>query len=225
MNPLARTLEALLFLSPEPAPPTGRGRQIRLRRLTAALEELPPTTRRVSAGWSCASSRAAGRWHGAGAGGGRAPPAGPAAHPAADAGTVRDARDRRLPAARVAAGDHPHPRRRRRFGVRHAAGARPDRGVGALAVRCCPLSDPAFLKLSAYPLGNLPEPAAWDPTPDEESDLRERLLSAGDVRAGRQPGGRGRRLSDDADALRRPGRADARRRRRALGHLARLRRS
>ena len=31
---------------------------------------------------------------------------------------------------------------------------------------------------------DLPDPATWDPTPEEESDLRERLLRAGEARAG-----------------------------------------
>ena len=54
---------------------------------------------------------------------------------------------------------------------------------GAVLYRTTPL----FLKLFGLnQLSDLPDPSAWDPTPDEEHDLRERLLSAGDVRAGRQ---------------------------------------
>lgn len=42
-----------------------------------------------------------------------------------------------------------------------------------------------FLKLFGLPsVKDLPDPSAWDPTPDEESDLRERLLKAGDLRSG-----------------------------------------
>ncbi len=33
-------------------------------------------------------------------------------------------------------------------------------------------------------LSDLPDPARWDPSPAEEKDLRERLLAAGDARAG-----------------------------------------
>ena len=54
---------------------------------------------------------------------------------------------------------------------------------GAVLYRTTPL----FLKLFGLnALNDLPDPSAWGPTPDEENDLRERLLSAGDVRAGRQ---------------------------------------
>jgi segregation and condensation protein B len=42
-----------------------------------------------------------------------------------------------------------------------------------------------FLKLFGLAsLEDLPDPAQWDPTPDEEADLRERLLKAGEARAG-----------------------------------------
>src|SRR3954462_13786840 len=43
---------------------------------------------------------------------------------------------------------------------------------------------PRFLKLFGLrELGELPDPGQWDPTPDEEADLRDRLLKAGDARA------------------------------------------
>ena len=43
----------------------------------------------------------------------------------------------------------------------------------------------AFLKLFGLrSLEDLPDPAQWDPTPEEEADLRERLLKAGEQRAG-----------------------------------------
>ncbi len=45
-----------------------------------------------------------------------------------------------------------------------------------------------FLKLFGLEgLADLPDPAAWDPTPEEEASLRERLLRAGDARAGADP--------------------------------------
>jgi segregation and condensation protein B len=51
---------------------------------------------------------------------------------------------------------------------------------GAVLYRTTPL----FLKLFGLAkLEDLPDPAQWDPTPDEEADLRERLLSAGEARA------------------------------------------
>jgi segregation and condensation protein B len=44
---------------------------------------------------------------------------------------------------------------------------------------------PLFLKLfDLQALENLPDPAQWDPTPEEQRELRDRLLAAGDARAG-----------------------------------------
>jgi segregation and condensation protein B len=55
---------------------------------------------------------------------------------------------------------------------------------GAVLYRTTPL----FLKLFGLAsLDDLPDPAQWDPTPDEEADLRERLLKAGEARAGGGP--------------------------------------
>jgi segregation and condensation protein B len=52
---------------------------------------------------------------------------------------------------------------------------------GAVLYRTTPL----FLKLFGLSsLDDLPDPAQWDPTPDEEADLRDRLLRAGEARAG-----------------------------------------
>jgi segregation and condensation protein B len=52
---------------------------------------------------------------------------------------------------------------------------------GAVLYRTTPL----FLKLFGLAsLDALPDPTQWDPTPDEEADLRERLLKAGEARAG-----------------------------------------
>jgi segregation and condensation protein B len=45
-----------------------------------------------------------------------------------------------------------------------------------------------FLKLFGLRhLGDLPEVARWDPTPEEQAELRERLLRAGEARAGGSP--------------------------------------
>ena len=47
-----------------------------------------------------------------------------------------------------------------------------------------------FLKLFGLrTLDELPDVARWDPTPQEQADLRERLLRAGEARAGSGPGG------------------------------------
>jgi segregation and condensation protein B len=55
---------------------------------------------------------------------------------------------------------------------------------GAVLYRTTPL----FLKLFGLAaLEDLPDPARWDPTPDEEADLRDRLLRAGEARTGGPP--------------------------------------
>jgi segregation and condensation protein B len=52
---------------------------------------------------------------------------------------------------------------------------------GAVLYRTTPL----FLKLfGLHSVSDLPDVSAWDPSPDEEADLRERLLRAGEARAG-----------------------------------------
>ena len=52
---------------------------------------------------------------------------------------------------------------------------------GAVLYRTTPL----FLKLFGLgSLDDLPDPTAWDPTPEEEADLRERLVRAGEARGG-----------------------------------------
>ena len=52
---------------------------------------------------------------------------------------------------------------------------------GAVLYRTTPL----FLRLFGLNgLEDLPDVTAWDPTPQEEADLRDRLLRAGEARAG-----------------------------------------
>ena len=55
---------------------------------------------------------------------------------------------------------------------------------GAVLYRTTPL----FLKLFGLgSLAELPDAAAWDPSPEEQAELRDRLLRAGDARAGAAP--------------------------------------
>ena len=91
--------------------------------------------------------------------------------------------DRGLPPAGVAARDRPHPRRG--VGVRsgNAARARDDRGVrAARASAPCSIARPSCSRSSSASRGldALPDPAAFDPSPEEEGELRERLLRAGE---------------------------------------------
>ena len=194
LGPLARTLEALLFLSPEPVAVVDLAQAADCwpDDAEAALEELREAyapgarglvLRELAGGFTLAT----------------APEAEPAArrllaqaaHPAADAGPGRDARDRRLPAARLAPRDHADPRRQRRLGLGDAARARPDRGGRPLAVRRRALPDDPAVPEALRPesLEDLPDPSAWDPTADEEAELRDRLLKAGEQRAGAAPVG------------------------------------
>ena len=63
--------------------------------------------------------------------------------------------------------------------------ARADRGVGPLALRRGGLPDDAAVRAAVRPLGSRPaaRPARFDPTPEDERELRERLLRAGEQRA------------------------------------------
>jgi segregation and condensation protein B len=55
---------------------------------------------------------------------------------------------------------------------------------GAVLYRTTPL----FLRLfGMVSLDDLPDVEEWDPSPEEEADLRERLLRAGEARAGATP--------------------------------------
>ena len=180
VSPLARTIEALLFLAPEPVPAAelADAAGARRPRPREALGELAEAAPPAGAASCCASWPAASRWPATPR---PSPPPGgcwPPAHPAAHARAGRDARRRGLPAAGLAAGDHAHPRRERRLGDCTLL----DRGLieeagrsqfGAVLYRTTPL----FLKLFGLgSLDDLPDPAQWDPSPDEEADLRDRLL-------------------------------------------------
>jgi segregation and condensation protein B len=89
-----------------------------------------------------------------------------------------------------------------------AAGTLIDRGLieesgrspfGAVLYRTTSL----FLKLFGMAsLDDLPDVEEWDPSPEEEADLRERLLRAGEARAGSTPATTG---GEDEDADEGPG--------------------
>ena len=142
LTELARILEALLFLSADAitVEDLAEAADCDADELADALAELD---RAYAPGRARAGAQARRRRHRARdrsrRRGGRAPPARQAAHAAADAGAGRDARDRRLPAARLAPGDHPHPRRLGGLGVGHAARSRLHRGGRPLAVRRRPV--------------------------------------------------------------------------------------
>ncbi|MDX6687334.1 MAG: segregation and condensation protein [Baekduia sp.] len=67
---------------------------------------------------------------------------------------------------------------------------------GAVLYRTTPL----FLKLFGMAsLDDLPDVSEWDPSPEEEADLRERLLRAGEARAGATPATEGGAAAEGDD--------------------------
>jgi segregation and condensation protein B len=189
MSPLARTLEALLFLSPEPVAlaDLAQAADCWPDEAEAALAELGEAyapgargllLRKVAGGWTLATARET--------------------EPAARRLLARPRTPPLTPAqaetlaivAYLQPVSRPEITRIRGVSADSAAGTLLERGLveeagrsqfGAVLYRTTPL----FLKLFGLAsLDDLPDPSAWDPSPDEEADLRERLLRAGDARAG-----------------------------------------
>ncbi len=189
MSPLASTLEALLFLSSEPVPAAelAEATGATVAEVEAALAELgaafaPGTrgllVRELAGGWTFASAPehedAARRL--------LAKPRTPPLTPA-QAETLAIV-------AYLQPVSRPEITRIRGVSADSAAGTLLERGLieesgrsqfGAVLYRTTPL----LLKLFGMAdIADLPDPGQWDPAPDEEADLRERLLKAGDLRAG-----------------------------------------
>jgi segregation and condensation protein B len=186
---LARTVEALLFLSPDPVPAgeLAEACAVEPDELAEALDELKELfapgergleLRELAGGWTLSSApetEAAARRLLAKP---RTPPLTPAqAETLAIVGYLQ-------PVSR------PEMTRIRGVSADSAAGTLLERGLieesgrsqfGATLYRTTPL----FLKLFGLnSLDDLPDPSAWDPSPGEEADLRERLFKAGEARAG-----------------------------------------
>ena len=187
MSALVRQVEALLFLSPEPvtveelADALQAGEEpVReaLAGLAGALEGRGVVLREVAGGWTLAS------------------------HPDAEEAARRLLARPRTPSLTPAQAEtlsivaylqpvsRPEVARIRGVASESAAAALTDRGLieesgrsqfGAVLYRTTPL----FLKLFGLrSLDELPDPAQWDPSPEDESALRDRLLRAGEQRAG-----------------------------------------
>jgi segregation and condensation protein B len=189
MSALARTVEALLFLSSEPvsAADLAEAAECSADELTAALEELAAAwapgerglvLRELAGGYTLATApetEAAARRLLARP---RTPPLTPA-----QAETLAIV-------AYLQPVSRPEITRIRGVSADSAAATLLERGMveeggrsqfGAVLYRTTPL----FLKLFGLrSLDDLPDPAQWDPTPEEEADLRDRLLRAGEARAG-----------------------------------------
>ncbi|MGI8580016.1 MAG: SMC-Scp complex subunit ScpB [Solirubrobacteraceae bacterium] len=188
MNPLERLLESLLFLSAEPVSLEALADAIEapLHETDTALDRLREgyefdrrglILREIAGGWSLSS------------------------HPDAEAAARRLlARPRTPPLAPAQAEtlaivaylqpvSRPEIARIRGVGAESAAATLLERGLieeagrsrfGAVLYRTSEL----FLRLFGLgALDQLPDPAAWDPSPEVEATLRDRLLRAGEARA------------------------------------------
>ena len=193
LGPLARTLEALLFLSPEPVPVADLAQAADCwpDEAEAGLAELREAyapgarglvLRRLACGLALAS------------------------HPDAEEAARRLLARPRTPALTPAQAEtlaivaylqpvsRPEITRIRGVSADSAAATLLERGLieeagrsqfGAVLYRTTSL----FLKLFGLDaLEDLPDPSEWDPTPEEEAELRDRLLKAGEQRAGGAPG-------------------------------------
>ena len=189
MSELARLLEALLFLSAEPVAAADLAEACAVEpdevdeALEALKEDFAPGNRglelrEVAGGWTLSSApetEAAARRLLAKP---RTPPLTPA-----QAETLAIA-------AYLQPVSRPEMTRIRGVSADSAAGTLLERGLieesgrsqfGATLYRTTPL----FLKLFGLnSLDDLPDPSAWDPSPEEEADLRDRLFRAGEARAG-----------------------------------------
>ena len=187
VNPLARHVEALLFLSPDPVALDELADALQcgeeavteaLSDLAGALDGRGVVLREVAGGWTLAS------------------------HPDAEEAARRLLARPRTPALTPAQAEtlaivgylqpvsRPEVARIRGVASESATAALVERGLieesgrsqfGAVLYRTTPL----FLKLFGLrSLDDLPEIAQWDPSPEEAGELRERLLRAGEARAG-----------------------------------------
>ncbi len=185
---LAHTVEALLFLAPEPVALADlaaacEADEAAVAAALAALAERPSglVVREVAGGFTLATD--------------------PAAEPAARRLLARPRTPPLSPAqaetlaivAYLQPVSRPEVARIRGVASDSAAATLLERGLveesgrsqfGAVLYRTTPL----FLKLFGLgSLADLPDASAWDPSPEEEADLRDRLLRAGEARAGVAP--------------------------------------
>ena len=205
MTPLAQTIEALLFLSPEPVPAAALAEAAdrSAEEVSAVLQELGAAyapgerglvLRELAGGWTLATAPeqedAARRLLARP----RTPPLTPA-----QAETLSIV-------AYLQPVSRPEITRIRGVAADSASGTLLERGLieesgrsqfGAVLYRTTPL----FLKLFGLnALADLPDTTQWDPTPEEETELRDRLLRAGDMRSGRQGSPEQPGLGSPADA-------------------------
>jgi segregation and condensation protein B len=191
VSPLVRLLESLLFLSPEPVTAAELAEAAEapepavadaLRELARELDGHGIVLRELAGGWTLASS--------------------PEAEGAARrllgrprTGSLTPAQAETLAiVAYLQPVSRPEVARIRGVSAESAASALVERGLieeggrsqfGAVLYRTTPL----FLKLFGLrSLEELPDPERWDPSPEDAAALRDRLLKAGEERAGAAPG-------------------------------------
>jgi segregation and condensation protein B len=189
MSALARTVEALLFLSSEPvsAADLAEAAQCGADELAAAIQELRAAyapgerglvLRELAGGFTLASTpeteEAARRLLARP----RTPPLTPAqAETLAIVAYLQPVSRPEITRIRGVSADSATATLLERGLVEEAGRSQ----FGAVLYRTTAL----FLKLFGLAsLDDLPDPSQWDPTPDEEADLRERLLRAGEARGG-----------------------------------------
>jgi segregation and condensation protein B len=188
---LAATLEALLFLAPDPVSARDLAAAVEAEEadVVEALGELRHrldghgiVLREVAGGWALAS------------------------HPDAEEAARRLLAKPRPPALTPAQAEtlsivaylqpvsRPEVARIRGVASDSAASALLERGLieeagrsqfGAVLYRTTPLFEKLFGLRST---DDLPDPGQWDPSPEDEAALRDRLLAAGTARAGATPG-------------------------------------
>ncbi len=189
MSELARTLEALLFLSPQPVATAELGEACDAepdevaQALAALSEAYAPGARglelrEVAGGWTLSSApetEAAARRLLARP---RTPPLTPAqAETLAIVAYLQPVSRPEITRIRGVSADSATSTLLERGIVEESGRSR----FGAALYRTTAL----FLKLFGLTsLQDLPDPSAWDPSPAEEADLRDRLLKAGEARAG-----------------------------------------
>ncbi len=187
---LERQLEALLFLAPDPVPVEELADALRvdedevvagLRALAVSLDGRGIVLRELGGGWTLGS------------------------HPDAEEPARRLLARPRTPGLTPAQAEtlsivaylqpvsRPEVARIRGVASESATTALVDRGLieeagrsqfGAVLYRTTPL----FLKLFGLKsVDELPDPAQWDPSPEEQAALRDRLLRAGEERSGNAP--------------------------------------
>jgi segregation and condensation protein B len=181
VSALARTLEALLFLSSEPVSATdlAAAAECDADELAEALQELRAAyapgerglvLRELAGGFTLVTT--------------------PETEPAARRLLARPRTPPLTPAQAETLAIVAYLQPVSRPEITRIRGVSADSASGTLLERGAVLyrTTPLFLKLFGLSsLDDLPDPSVWDPTPDEEADLRERLLKAGEARAGGGP--------------------------------------